>query len=152
VLSYGGYGIEDLARNTPRSRKSHLLWYGELPDRAQLETLRKRLVEGCTVHDDVLTSCGSSRRMAIPWRRCARRLRAVRVRPGCRGHVARGGRPQGGPPDCAGHHAHGRHRAAPHRPRARSRPAPDLSLAANLLYMLRGEAPDELEERIIDAR
>jgi citrate synthase len=151
VLSYGGYGIEDLAGSTTFEEVCHLLWYGELPDRARLDALRRRLADGLTVTDGVLD--------------------VVRL-------VARDGHPMASlrtavsalsafDPDAEDMSLEAADRKAVrltaqaitltaaierlrngHEPVA---PRPDLSLAGNLLYMLRGEAPDELEERIIDA-
>ena len=45
-LVYGGYEIEDLAEHVTFEEVCHLLWYGELPDRKQLETLKAALREG----------------------------------------------------------------------------------------------------------
>jgi citrate synthase len=151
VLSYGGYAIEDLAENATFEETCHLLWYGDLPDGARLDELRSRLGAGLEVDDRV--------------------LEVLRL-------VARGGHPMASlrtaisalsafDPDAEDMSVEAADRKAvrltaqaitltaaierirngldPIAPRA------DLSLAGNLLYMLRGEAPDELEERIIDA-
>ncbi len=42
-LVYGGYEIEDLAGNATFEEVCHLLWFGALPDEAQLAALRDRL-------------------------------------------------------------------------------------------------------------
>ena len=39
TLVYGGYRIEDLAENATFEEVCHLLWYGELPNRGQLDRL-----------------------------------------------------------------------------------------------------------------
>jgi citrate synthase len=151
VLSYGGYGIDDLARKTTFEEVAHLLWYGDLPDRAGLQALKTRFASGLHVHDDM--------------------LQVIRV-------VAPHGHPMASlrtavsalsafDPDAEDMSLEAADRkavrltaqaitatAAIERLRAGRDPvAPrgDLSLAANLLYMLRGEEPDELESRIIDA-
>src|SRR5437899_12321016 len=36
-LAYGGYDIDDLARRASFEGVCHLLWYGELPNAAQLD-------------------------------------------------------------------------------------------------------------------
>jgi citrate synthase len=151
VLSYGGYGIEDLAANTTFEEVCHLLWYGELPTRPQLAALKQRLADGLAVPDGVLdvlrlTAVGShpmaSLRTAISALSAfdadaeamsveAADRKAVRLTAQAITLTAAIERIRNG--------------AEPIAPRS------DLSLAANLLYMLRGEAPDELEERIIDA-
>lgn len=151
VLNYGGYDIDDLASNTTFEEVAHLLWYGELPDRAQLETLRGRLVEGSQVHDDVLHVVRlvaphghpmASLRTAVSALSAfdpdaedmsleAADRKAIRLTAQAITLTAAIQRLRSG--------------QAPIAPR------PDLSLAANLLYMMRGAAPSELEERNIDA-
>lgn len=151
VLNYGGYDIDDLAANTTFEEVAHLLWYGDLPDRAQLAALRTRLAEGLTVHDDVLHVVRlvaphghpmASLRTAVSALsafdpdaedmsveaadRKAVRLTAQAITLTAAIHRLRGG-------------------LDPVAPR------PDLSLAANLLFMMRGAAPTHLEERNIDA-
>ncbi|HYJ78372.1 MAG TPA: citrate/2-methylcitrate synthase [Longimicrobiaceae bacterium] len=42
-LVYGGYDIEDLARNTTFEEVCYLLWNGVLPNRAQLDELKAKL-------------------------------------------------------------------------------------------------------------
>jgi citrate synthase len=151
VLSYGGYGIEDLAGNATFEEVCHLLWYGELPDRQQLDALKQRLADGLLVPDEVLdvvriVAAGShpmaSLRTAISALSAfdadaeamsvdAADRKAVRLTAQAVTLTAAIQRIRAGQEPVA--------------------PRRDLSLAANLLYMLRGEAPDPLEERIIDA-
>nr|MBA3969742.1 citrate synthase [Gemmatimonadota bacterium] len=42
-LIYGGYDIDDLARNTTFEEVCYLLWNGKLPNRGELEGLRREL-------------------------------------------------------------------------------------------------------------
>ena len=42
-LIYSGYEIEDLAENTTFEEVCHLLWYGALPNRRQLDELRNQM-------------------------------------------------------------------------------------------------------------
>jgi citrate synthase len=151
VLSYGGYGIEDLAANTTFEEVCHLLWYGELPTGTQLQELENRLADGLAVPDavlDILRSIAAAGHPMASLRtamsalsafdpdaedmsvaaadRKAVRLTAQAITVTAATERIRNGR-------------------EPIAPRS------DLSLAANLLYMLRGTVPDELEERIIDA-
>ena len=44
-LIYGGYEIDDLARNTTFEEVCYLLWNGELPNRRQLDELKGQLAE-----------------------------------------------------------------------------------------------------------
>jgi citrate synthase len=151
VLSYGGYGIEDLAGNATFEEVCHLLWYGELPDRQQLDALKQRLADGLLVPDEVIdvvriVAAGShpmaSLRTAISALSAfdadaeamsvdAADRKAVRLTAQAVTLTAAIQRIRAGQEPVA--------------------PRRDLSLAANLLCMLRGQAPDPLEERIIDA-
>lgn len=42
-LSFRGYTLDDLVAHTTYEEVAHLLWYGDLPTRAQLDTLREHL-------------------------------------------------------------------------------------------------------------
>jgi len=55
-LSYRGYTIEDLAKNTTFEEVAHLLIYGELPTAAQLDSLRGSLDAFRPLVADVVTS------------------------------------------------------------------------------------------------
>jgi citrate synthase len=151
VLSYGGYAIDDLAANATFEEVCHLLWYGELPGRAALESLRGRLANGLHVDPGVIEIVRrvaprghpmASLRTAVSALSAfdadaedmsveAADRKAVRLTAQAITLTAAIERIRKGEEPLA--------------------PRPDLSLAANLLWMLRGEAPDELEERIIDA-
>src|SRR5262245_56063613 len=43
-LAYRGYDIEDLARSATFEEVCHLLWYGELPNRAQRDAFEAELI------------------------------------------------------------------------------------------------------------
>src|SRR5436853_3913020 len=43
-LAYGGYGIDDLARRATFEEVCYLLWYGELPNRGQIDQLTVSMV------------------------------------------------------------------------------------------------------------
>jgi len=55
ILRYRGYNISDLAQNATYEEVMHLLWFGELPTREQLEALNNRLIGERTIHHGVLT-------------------------------------------------------------------------------------------------
>src|SRR5690606_5207898 len=139
-----------LAENSTFEEVCHLLWYGELPNRAQLDALRQRLLDGMSVDDgvlDVVRSVAKGHPMAslrtamsalsatdpdaedmspeANDRKAVRLTAQVITLTAAIERVRRGEQP-----------------IAPRR---------DLSLPANLLYMMKGEAPDALAERIIDA-
>ena len=43
-LAYGGYSIDDLARQATFEEVCYLLWYGELPKAAQLDRITTELI------------------------------------------------------------------------------------------------------------
>jgi len=150
-LIYGGYRIEDLAENATFEQVCHLLWYGELPDAAQLDQLKQRLLTSMPVDDrvlDVLRAVAPNSHPMASLRTGVSALSAT-------------------DPDAEDMSAEANERkairltaqtititAAIERIRNGRDPiAPrsDLSLAGNLLYMMSGDAPTELSERIIDA-
>ncbi|HEX5724202.1 MAG TPA: citrate/2-methylcitrate synthase [Longimicrobiaceae bacterium] len=53
-LIYGGYDIDDLARNTTFEEVCYLLWNGELPNRAQLDELKGKLAAERPLAEEVL--------------------------------------------------------------------------------------------------
>lgn len=53
-LIYGGYDIDDLARNTTFEEVCYLLWNGELPGREQLDGLRRQLAAEAPLSDEVV--------------------------------------------------------------------------------------------------
>jgi citrate synthase len=151
VLSYGGYAIEDLAANATFEEVCHLLWYGELPVRQQLDDLRRRLADGLAVHDGVIDVVRRIAKGSHPMASLRTAVSALSAFD----------------PDAEDMSVEAADRKAV-RLTAQSitltaaierirngndpiAPRPELGLAANLLWMLRGEEPDALEERIIDA-
>jgi citrate synthase len=151
VLIYAGYDIDDLAQNTTFEEVCHLLWCGDLPTQAQLDGLRSRLVDGMTVDDRVLHVARAVAPYTHPMASLRTALSALSI----------------ADPDAEDVSAAANERkavrltgqaitltAAIERFRNGHAPLPprrDLSLAANLLYMMSGQVPDELAERIIDA-
>lgn len=65
-LTYRGYDIRDLARQASYEEIVHLLWYGELPTRAQLETISRQLAGNRALPDAVLASMRTYPRVAHP--------------------------------------------------------------------------------------
>ena len=151
ILIYGGYRIEDLAENSTFEEVCHLLWYGELPNRAQLARIKQRLGEGLDVADGVLDVIRLVARGSHPMASLRTAVSALSAFDPDAEDMS---------PEAADRKAvrltaqaitltaaiqRIRDGKEPVRPRR------DLSLAANLLYMMRDAVPDPLEERIIDA-
>jgi citrate synthase len=151
-LVYRGYAIEDLARDASYEEVCYLLWHGHLPDRDELDAFEDDLASERTVDDRILATleglAGDERPMAAL--RTAVSMFSV------------------GDPDSA---ASPREREATLRKgrriaakvptalaafdRLRSgeepvEPHPELGYAANFLYMLTGEEPDEVAAETFD--
>lgn len=150
-LIYGGYEIDDLARHTTFEEVCHLLWYGELPDRARLDELRAALVREAAVDDRVLNIVRAAPPAAHPMATLRTAVSALSFTD----------------PDAEDMSPEANQRKAirltgqaitltaaidrlrkGHEP---LEPRTDLSLAGNLLYMLSGSPPDADAERVIDA-
>jgi citrate synthase len=150
-LNYAGYEIEDLAEKVTFEEVCHLLWYGELPNQEQLDTLRRRLVDSAGVDDVVLQVVRLAPKTSHPMATLRTAVSALSY----------------SDPDAEDNSPEANERkavrltgqaitltAAIDRIRNGMEPiAPrsDLTLAGNFLYMLRGDEPDALQTRIIDA-
>lgn len=151
-LSYGGYDILDLVENCSFEEVIYLLWYGELPNRTQLDEFSAKLAAErelptglvytmrtfphTTPPMDALRSCVSllsvydpddpeDRSMEANWRRCYRIMAKL--------------------PSVVATFDRLRHGHEPVEPN------PRLSLAGNFLYQLTGQAPTDLSAKAFEA-
>jgi citrate synthase len=151
VLVYGGYPIEDLAENTTFEEVCHLLWYGELPNRQRLAALRRRFTDALPVPDGALQVV----RLVAPGSHPMASLRTAVSALSAFDPEAEQNSLEVADRKAVRLTAQAiTLTAAIQRIRQGQEPVPpraDLSLAANLLYMIRGTVPDAIEERIIDA-
>ena len=67
VLTYRGIDIDDLAENATFEEVIYLLWFGKLPNQAELEKLQSDLNAYSKVPDAVIEQLKHSRKMLIPW-------------------------------------------------------------------------------------
>ncbi len=150
-LVYGGYEIEDLAEHATFEEVCHLLWFGDLPTTPQLEALRGQLTRGASVPEPVLDLVRAAPGGAHPMSTLRTAISALGLYD----------------PDAEDGSADATLRKSIRltgqtitltaaidrlrRGRDALAPRPGLSLAGNLLFMLHGEVPDPLAERIIDA-
>ncbi len=150
-LTYGGYEIEDLAEHATFEEVCHLLWFGELPMRGQLDALRSRIREASPLDQRVLDLLRAAPREAHPMSTLRTAVSALGL---CdvdaedisfEASLRKSVRLTAQTLEVTAAIGRLRQGAEPIAPR------PELSLAANFLYMLRGDVPDALEERIIDA-
>src|SRR5262245_26925788 len=150
-LAYGGYDISDLARQATFEEVAHLLWFGELPSRAQVDRLQGDLIAARAIPGELLQAFALMPKTTDPMRvlqaavailgmhdpdttensheanvRKAVRLTSKIATAICAHHRVRSGQP----------------------PVA---PSPDLGHAANFLYMLGGQKPSPVTTKAFDA-
>ncbi|HKY06401.1 MAG TPA: citrate synthase [Blastocatellia bacterium] len=150
VLIYRGYDIHDLAEHATFEEVVYLLWNGSLPNRSQLEQLKEELGRETRLPDeiqhlirffpkdanpmDLLRSIISAIAFydaeAADMSREANVRKAIRLTAKFPTIVTTFQRIRNG-----------------HEP---VEPRPDLSIAGNFLYTLRGQEPDEVEARTMD--
>jgi citrate synthase len=150
-LAYGGYDIGDLARQATFEEVAHLLWFGELPTRSQLERLQGDLIAARAVPSELLQAFTLMPKATDPMRVLQAAVailgmhdpdatdnsHAANVRKAIRltGQVATA--------ICAHHRIR-----SGQQPLA---PSSDLSHAANFLYMLSAQKPSPITTKAIDA-
>jgi citrate synthase len=150
-LAYGGYNIDDLARKATFEEVCYLLWHGELPRAAQLDRITTELIAAREIPSALPQAFALMPRDTDPMRvlqaavamlgmhdpdatdnshaanlRKAVRLTSQMATAICAHHRVRGGQ-------------------------APVSPAPDLSHAANFLYMLTGARPPAVTVKAFDA-
>lgn len=154
TLIYRGYTIEDLAREASYEEVLHLLWYGELPTREELDSFNKRMVAERAVDDDILATVEA---LAVA---DAEPMAALRTAVSHLSITDPAGETD--PEDREATLEKSRRLTAkiPTIIAAFNRyrdgndpvePREDLSHAANFLYMLNDEEPDEVAEETFDA-
>jgi citrate synthase len=150
-LAYRGYDIEDLARRASFEEVCHLLWYGELPTAAQLDKTTLGLIAARDIPAELVQAFRLMPKDTDPMRV----LQSVVAMLGMRD------------PDATDNSREANFRKAVrltsqiasaicvhHRVRSGLepiRPAPDLSLAGNFLYMLTGKRPSGVVAKAFDA-
>jgi citrate synthase len=149
TLLYRGYSIHDLAERSTFEETTYLLLHGELPTRAELDSFDAALMAARAVPSAVIEIIRSVR--------AAHPMDVLRTAVSAMAAFD-GERPDGSaealrrwairliaqvPTLVAAHHAI-------RRGREPIPPSPTLSHAANLLYMLSGEAPSDRTARLLD--
>jgi citrate synthase len=150
VLAYRGITIDELADNGTFEEIIYLLWHGKLPTRDQLNELRSQLAAHADVPPGLIELMKSFPRRSTPMEvlrtaisalamfdpeaedmsAAANARKAIRLQGQIASIIAAYDRIRNG--------------------RDVIHPLPDLSLAANFLYMLRGTHPDPLSVRALD--
>jgi citrate synthase len=150
-LAYGGYDIGDLARQATFEEVSHLLFHGELPTTSQLDAFRRELVAARPIAGELVQAFRLMPKATDPMRVLQAAVAILGMHD---------------PDTTDNSHAANRRKAARlvsqvataicahHRIRTGQEPvapAPDLSHAANFLYMLGGQRPSPTAAKAIDA-
>jgi citrate synthase len=150
VLIYQGLNIHDLAEHSTFEETVYLLWHGRLPKRGELESFRRSLSEQMSVPEEVLSLMRSFPREAEPMDALRTAVSALafydpRARDLTReGALRTATRLTAQLPVIVAAFARLREGREPIAPR------PELNVAANFLYMLKGEEPSERDARIFD--
>jgi len=152
-LIYRGYAIEDLAREASYEEVLYLLWHGHLPDEAELREFEETMATERAVDDDVLDVMGvlaslSAEPMAA-LRTGVSALSATEPEADADPEdedvaLRKGRRITAKIPTLVAAFDRARRGEAPVAPRE------DLGHAANFLYMLTGEEPDDVSAETFD--
>ena len=150
VLIYQGLDIHDLAEHSTFVETVFLLWHGRLPRRDELDALRRQLTESQRLPEEVLSLIRQFPRDAEPMDSLRTAISALafydpRSRDLSReGALGTATRLTAQFPVVVAAIGRLREGKEPVEPR------PDLNLASNFLYMLKGETASEREARIFD--
>jgi citrate synthase len=150
-LIYAGYNIEDLAEHATFEEVVYLLWHGALPNKSQLEELRKHLFAEMSLSPEILALMRQFPKKATPMAVLRTTVSAL----GLWDADADNNSPEQNrrkatlltakTPTIVAAWERIRTDKAPLQPRS------DLSLAANFLYMLKGTEPQKQEVAVMDA-
>jgi citrate synthase len=149
-LIYRGYDIHDLAAHTTFEEVVYLLWHEDLPNRPQLEELKKQLAANRKLPEPVVSLLKSLPAKANP-------MDVLRTAVSLLGIYDPDGRDNS--LEASRRKAMRLTAQIPtivatyHRIREKQeivQPDPQLNLAANLLYMMRGQKPDDYMAKTMD--
>lgn len=149
-LSYRGIDIHELAANSTYEETAYLLWKGELPTRAELTDLEKKLESSRELPADVQGMIVGIARSWDPMETLRTAVSALSGfdpgdgDPNSARDFQRSIRLAARIPVIVAAHHRGRQKLQPVAPRQ------DLGAAANFLYMLAGKLPRERMARILD--
>jgi citrate synthase len=149
-LGYRGYAIQDLAAHASFEEAVHLLWYGELPNRAQLDETRRNLAAQRALSPGIADLVQRYARDAAPMDLLRTAVSAMAIgdpdlhESTREANLRKGARLTAGMPTIICTHERIRKGLDPVRPDAA------LGHAANFLWMLNGRKPSDLEARALD--
>ncbi|MEK7714663.1 MAG: citrate/2-methylcitrate synthase, partial [candidate division NC10 bacterium] len=150
-LAYCGYDIEDLARRATFEEVCHLLWHGDLPTAAQLDKTTLALIAARAIPGELVQAFGLMPKDTAPMRALQASVALLGMRDPDTTDNSRAANlrkalrltSQLATAICAHHRVRQGQSPVP--------PAPDLSHAANFLYMLSGRRPSAVVVKAFDA-
>jgi citrate synthase len=149
-LIYAGYDIHDLAENATFEEVIYLLWNGRLPNRAELEQLKRDLAKEAGLPREIQQLIGSIPKDANPMDMLRTVVSALAFYDpdgadmSREANVRKAIRLTAKFPTVVTTFQRVRNGQEPVDPKE------DLSIAGNFLYTLRGQAPDEVATRTVD--
>ncbi len=150
ILRYRGIDISDLIQFSSYEETTYLLWFGELPTHSQLEEFKARLAAEREIDESVWNMLTFSPSRPQPMEALRTAVSALSSYDPYNGDDSRAANVNKAlyltakmPTIVAYYHRYSEGRERVH-------PDPNLSHAANFLFMLRGEPPTAPEERALD--
>jgi len=150
VLAYRGINIDELAEHASFEEVKYLLWHGRFPTRAEMDRMRTAIAEYAVLPEGLTDVMKQLPRRTTPMEALRTAVSALATFDAesedmsDEANARKAIRIQGQIASIVAAFDRIRNDRAPIGPR------PDLSLAANFLYMLRGIAPDPLSVRALD--
>jgi citrate synthase len=150
VLAYRGYSIHDLAGHASFEEVLHLLWYGELPNRTQLDETRRSLASQRGLPETVTDLVARAARDGAPMDVLRTAVSAMAIgdpdvhESTREANLRKGFRIAAQIPTVVALHDRTR-KGLP-----AVRPNPELGHAANFLWMMTGKPPEDLAARCLD--
>ena len=150
-LAYGGYDIDELARQSSFEEVAYLLWHGELPKKAELDRFGVELAAVRPIPPALIEAFRLMPRDTDPMRVLQAAVAVLGMHDpdatdnSREANLRKSARltSQFATAICAHHRVRSGEPPVP--------PTPDLSLAANFLYMLTGKRPSDVVARALDA-
>jgi citrate synthase len=150
VLIYQGYNIHDLARNSTFEEVVFLLWHGRLPTRVELDELKHSLAKCYELPAALLELMRQYPRDAEPMDTLRTSISALDFYDKSARDISREASLRTATRLTAQLPAIVAASARLHNGQEPIKPNPELNIATNFLYMLKGEMPSEQDARIFD--
>ncbi|GGK11507.1 citrate synthase 2 [Caldalkalibacillus thermarum] len=147
VLTYRGIHIDDLAENASFEEVIYLLWYGKLPNKAELDQLKRDLAVNAHIPDELIKHLSLMPKTVHPMAVLRTAVSALSLyddeadQMDKEANLRKAVRLQAKIGTIVAAFARLREGKDPVAPRK------DLSYAANFLYMLKGTEPEEIQEK-----